>query len=57
MNLETYKKSADFFYQAGILEKVPRIEVGEWTDTRFVDGVLREIGVNAKFDPTGRTAR
>ena len=56
MNLETYKKSADFFYQAGILEKVPRIEVGEWTDTRFVDGVLREIGVNAKFDPTGRTA-
>ena len=57
MNLETYRKSADFFYQAGILEKVPRIEVGEWTDTRFVDGVLREIGVNAKFDPTGRTAR
>jgi len=57
MNLETYKKSADFFYQAGILEKVPRIEVGEWTDTRFVDGVLREIGVNAKFDPTGRKAR
>jgi NitT/TauT family transport system substrate-binding protein len=57
MNLETYKKSADFFYQAGILEKVPRIEVGEWADTRFVDGVLREIGVNAKFDPTGRTAR
>ena len=57
MNLETYKKSADFFYQAGILEKVPRIEVGEWTDTRFVDGVLREIGVNAKLDPTGRTAR
>ena len=57
MNLETYKKSADFFYQAGILEKVPRIEVGEWTDTRFVDGVVREIGVNAKLDPTGRTAR
>jgi NitT/TauT family transport system substrate-binding protein len=57
MNLEAYKKSADFFYQAGMLEKVPKIEVAEWADTRFVDGVLREIGVNGKFDPTGRAAR
>jgi len=57
MNLDTYKKSSDFFYQTGILDKVPRIEVGEWADTRFVDSVLRDIGVNAKTDPTGRTAR
>jgi NitT/TauT family transport system substrate-binding protein len=57
MNLEAYKKSSDFFYQAGILEKVPRIEVAEWADTRFVDGVLREIGINAKADPTGRASR
>jgi len=57
MNLEAYKKSSDFFYQAGILEKVPRIEVAEWADTRFVDGVLREIGVNGKADPTGRASR
>ena len=57
MNLDAYKKSADFLYQAGILDKVPRIEVVEWADTRFVDGVLREIGVNAKADPTGRPAR
>ena len=57
MNLEAYKKSSDFFYQAGILDKVPRIEVAEWADARFVDGVLREIGVSAKGDPTGRVSR
>lgn len=57
MNLDAYKKSADFFYQIGILDKVPKIEVAEWADTRFVDGVLREIGVDAKADPTGRVGR
>ena len=57
MNLEAYKKSADFFYQAGILDKVPKIEVADWADTRFVDGVLKEIGVNAKADPVGRAVR
>ncbi len=57
MNLETYKKSADFFYQSGILDKVPRIEVAEWADPRFVDGVLREIGVHANADPIGRPLR
>ena len=30
MNLDSYKKSADFFYQTGTLEKVPKIAVGEW---------------------------
>jgi NitT/TauT family transport system substrate-binding protein len=54
MNLEAYKKSADFFYQSGILDKVAKIEVGEWTETRFVDEVLKEIGVYTKFDPPGR---
>lgn len=57
MNLDAYKKSADFFYQSGILDKVPKIEVADWADTRFVDGVLREIGVDAKTDPVGRTVR
>jgi NitT/TauT family transport system substrate-binding protein len=57
MNLDAYKKSADFFYKSGILEKVPRVEVGEWTETRFVDDVLKEIGVYAKSDPPGRTLR
>ncbi len=57
MNLEAYKKSADFFYEAGTLEKVPRIEVGEWAETRFVDNVLKEIGVYSKFDATGRNLK
>jgi NitT/TauT family transport system substrate-binding protein len=54
MNLDAYKKSADFFYQAGLLDKVPKIEVAEWADTRIVDGVLKEIGASAKADPIGR---
>jgi NitT/TauT family transport system substrate-binding protein len=57
MNLDAYKKSADFFYQAGTLEKTPKIEVGEWADTRFVDGVLKEIGTHANLDPPGRQLR
>jgi NitT/TauT family transport system substrate-binding protein len=57
LNLDAYKKSAEFFYQSGTLEKVPKIEVGEWTETRFVDDVLREIGVYGKFDPPGRAIK
>lgn len=57
MNLDSYRSSADFFYQTGVLEKVPRIEVGEWAETRFVDEVLKEIGVYAKFDAPGRAPR
>jgi NitT/TauT family transport system substrate-binding protein len=57
MNLDSYRRSADFFYQAGILEKVPKIEISEWTETRFVDEVLREIGVHARFDAPGRALR
>jgi NitT/TauT family transport system substrate-binding protein len=57
MNLDVYRKSSDFFYQVGMLEKVPKIEVAEWADTRFVDGVLKEIGVNANADPIGRAVR
>ena len=57
MNLDAYKRSADFFYQAGMLEKVPKIEVTEWTETRFADQVLKEIGVYNKFDAPGRALR
>jgi NitT/TauT family transport system substrate-binding protein len=57
MNLETYKKTADFFYQTAAFEKVPKIEITEWTEPRFLDDVLREIGVNGKFDLPGRTIR
>ena len=55
MNLDTYRKTADFYYQTAAFEKVPKIEVGEWTDTRFLDEVIKEVGVNSKFDPPGRT--
>jgi NitT/TauT family transport system substrate-binding protein len=57
MNLEAYRTSADFFYQEGILEKVPKIETREWTETRFVDDVLKDVGVYSKFDPPSRTLR
>ena len=57
MNLDQYKKTAEFYYQSGTLEKVPKIEVNEWTDTRFLDDVLKDLGVNAKLDPPGRTIR
>jgi NitT/TauT family transport system substrate-binding protein len=55
LNLDTYRKTADFYYQTAAFEKVPKIEVGEWTDTRFLDEVIKELGVNPKFDPPGRT--
>jgi len=57
MNLESYKKTADFYYQTASFEKVPKIEVSEWTDTRLLDGTLKELGVNSKFDPPGRSIR
>jgi len=57
MNLEAYRKSSDFFYLSGMLEKVPKVEVTEWADTRFADQVLKEIGVYGKFDAPVRTLR
>jgi hypothetical protein len=57
MNLETYRKTADFYYQTAAFEKVPRIDVAEWTDTRFLDDVLKENGVFARIDPLGRQVR
>jgi NitT/TauT family transport system substrate-binding protein len=54
MNLDTYRKTADFYYQTAAFEKIPKIDVGEWTDTRFLDEVIKELGVNSKFDPPGR---
>jgi NitT/TauT family transport system substrate-binding protein len=54
MNLESYRKTADFYYQTSAFEKVPRIDVIEWTDTRFLDDVIKELGVYPKIDPPGR---
>ncbi|HWH78987.1 MAG TPA: ABC transporter substrate-binding protein [Candidatus Binatus sp.] len=55
MNLDTYRKTADFYYQTAGFEKVPKIEVGEWSDSRFLDDVIKDLGVNSKSDPPGRT--
>jgi NitT/TauT family transport system substrate-binding protein len=57
INLDSYKKSSEFFYQSGTLDKIPKIDVGEWSETRFVDDVLKEIGVYGKFDPLGRAIK
>ncbi len=57
MNLDAYRRSADFFYQEGILAKVPKIETRDWVETRFVDDVLKDLGVYSKFDPPGRELR
>jgi NitT/TauT family transport system substrate-binding protein len=57
MNLDAYRSSADFFYQEGILDKVPKIETREWAETRFVDDALKDLGVYSKFDPPSRALR
>ncbi|MBM4263426.1 MAG: ABC transporter substrate-binding protein [Deltaproteobacteria bacterium] len=57
LNLDIYRKTAEFYYQTASFEKVPRIDVNEWTDTRFLDGVLKETGVFAQIDPLGRQIR
>ena len=57
MNLDQYKKTAEFYYQTASFEKVPKIEVNEWTDTRFLDDVLKDLGVYSKIDALGRTIR
>ena len=53
-NLAQYQKTSDFLYQTDDFKGVPTIPVSQWTDTQFVDSVLREIGVDSKLDPPGR---
>ena len=57
LNGDAYKKSSDFFYNSGSLDKVPKIEIGEWIETRFVDAALKEIGVYGSFDLPGRAMK
>ena len=57
MNLDEYQKSADFLYATDDFQGVPRIPLQEWTDARFVDAVLDELGVDATADPPGRPIR
>ncbi len=57
LNLGEYLKTSDFLYQTSDFKQVPKIHVWDWVDTRFVDAVLKEIGVYSRFDPPGRTIR
>jgi NitT/TauT family transport system substrate-binding protein len=54
-NLEQYQKTQDYLYKTDDFKGVPPIALAQWTDTQFVDGVLRQIGVDAKLDPPGRS--
>ena len=53
-NLNQYQKTSDFLYKTSDFKGVPPIPVSQWTDTAFVDSVLRQIGIDAKLDPIGR---
>lgn len=57
MNLWEYEKTAGFFYRGDDFRGVPRIETREWADTRFVDTVLRDLGVVVGKDDPGRRVR
>jgi hypothetical protein len=39
------------------LDKVPKIEIGEWIETRFVDAALKDMGVYGNFDLPGRVMK
>ncbi|MFI5269254.1 MAG: ABC transporter substrate-binding protein [Chloroflexota bacterium] len=54
MNLDQYQKTSDYLYQTSDFKDLPRVPVSDWTDTEFVDSVLRQIGLDANLDPTGR---
>jgi NitT/TauT family transport system substrate-binding protein len=54
MNLDQYQKTSDFLYQTPDFQGVPLIPVSAWTDTQFVDSVLRDMGVDPNLDPPGR---
>ncbi|MBV9121668.1 MAG: ABC transporter substrate-binding protein [Chloroflexi bacterium] len=55
LNLNDYQKTSDFLYGTDDFKGVPKLDLAGWTDTEFVDSVLKEIGVDPKIDPPGRT--
>ncbi|HEX6513240.1 MAG TPA: ABC transporter substrate-binding protein [Chloroflexota bacterium] len=54
LNLAQYQKTSDYLYQTTDFMGVPLLQVADWTDTSFVDSVLRDIGVDPRLDPPGR---
>jgi NitT/TauT family transport system substrate-binding protein len=55
MNLDQYQKTSDYLYQTPDFKDVPKVPVSAWTDTQFVDSVLKQIGVDPNLDAVGRT--
>jgi NitT/TauT family transport system substrate-binding protein len=55
LNLPQLQKESDFAYQTTPdLAQLPRIGTADWIETRFVDAVLKEIGIYPEFDDPGR---
>jgi NitT/TauT family transport system substrate-binding protein len=58
MNLLAYQQSADFAYETNEdFKELARIDVSAWTDTQFVDAVLKTIGISDTMDDPGRDIR
>jgi hypothetical protein len=55
MNLSDYDKGAELLYSTSPeFGQVPRIGLSAWTDSQFVDGALRDLGVDPSMDSPGR---
>jgi NitT/TauT family transport system substrate-binding protein len=54
LNLEEAKFTTENQYEGPDFKDLKRIEPGQWIDTSFIDSVLKEDGVAAGLDPTGR---
>jgi NitT/TauT family transport system substrate-binding protein len=53
-----YQRFVDYLYETTPdFKDVPRIGMSDWVETRFVDQVLKEIGVYPKLDDPGRPIR
>jgi NitT/TauT family transport system substrate-binding protein len=57
INVSEYQKSTDFLYDSGAFGDAPRIEARDWTDTQFVDAVLKDVGVYPRIDDPGRAIK
>ncbi|MBV9326360.1 MAG: ABC transporter substrate-binding protein [Chloroflexi bacterium] len=54
LNVSAYQTSTDFLYETGTFGDLPKIGAADWTDTEFVDGVLKDLGVVPNVDDPGR---
>jgi NitT/TauT family transport system substrate-binding protein len=54
MSPDQYQKTADFLYATDDFKALPKVSLAAWAETSLVDGVLKQIGVDASMDPPGR---